>query len=198
MLKAWVGMPDRDDVANRIDGNEWAFTGQDGPRRRLPLIWILVALVSVGGAAGIVAVRVGGPSTVSEDRGEPASRPDPMSPIREDVQDREAQSDLRNALAAARAYYTDWDSYRGFSLRTARSFEPTLIWSGDAPASPGVVTINYVRGSRLVMSTRSESGRAFCIADEARDVTFGTRDAVGATSPRDCGTKKSTDADWLS
>ncbi len=115
------------------------------------------------------------------------------------VQDRVATSYLKNAMTAARWHYTDQESYLSFSPQRAASIEPELTWSGDRRATPGVVTINYARGSLLVMSTRSESGQAFCIADEADlyvpgrgpigQVSYGTRDAFGATSPRECGPK---------
>jgi len=107
--------------------------------------------------------------------------------------DRAAQSDLRNADAAAKTYFTNSDSYSGFDSTTAATIEPSLNWADDQPAAEGQVSINYADGSVVVMSEKSVSGTTFCIADDAMGGTvLGTQDGQGATSASDC----STGMDW--
>ena len=52
---------------------------------------------------------------------------------RQRAQDRGAQSNLRNGLAAAKVYYTDHETYVGFDATAADGIEPSLTWvaAGD-------------------------------------------------------------------
>ncbi|MGH2636823.1 MAG: hypothetical protein ACRDHU_11860 [Actinomycetota bacterium] len=112
------------------------------------------------------------------------------------AQDRAAQSDLRNALVAAKTYFTENETYTGFDLAAARTWEPALAWNGDAPAAVDVVSIDLAAGDEIVMSTLSASGQPFCISDdvsssdpatlEADGVSFGAVDALGARTASDC------------
>src|SRR5215510_12205161 len=64
---------------------------------------------------------------------------------RQRAQDRAAQSDLRNAIAAAKVFFTDGDVYTGFDETVAEAIEPSLTWEDtDAAAIEGTVTINFV------------------------------------------------------
>lgn len=93
------------------------------------------------------------------------------------AQDRAAQANLRNAIAAAKVYFTDGDTYTGFDPIAAASIEPSLTWTGDDPAFPGMVSINVASGNEVVLSTLSSSGQPFCIADSANvGITFGRVD----------------------
>ena len=49
---------------------------------------------------------------------------------RQRAQDRAAQSDLRNGIAAAKTYFTDGDTYTGFDAPHAEGIEPSLTWVG--------------------------------------------------------------------
>ncbi|MEX1046168.1 MAG: hypothetical protein WD757_06785 [Actinomycetota bacterium] len=118
---------------------------------------------------------------------------DPFAAARERAIDRGAQSNLRNAMAAAKTYFTDGDTYTGFDPEVASKIEPSLNWVGNDPAGSGnVVSINLAEGDYVVMSTRAPSGHTFCIADDAAGAgtTYGERDAVDATLPSDCGTAR--------
>jgi type IV pilus assembly protein PilA len=88
---------------------------------------------------------------------------------RERAQNRAAQSDLRNGLAAAKTFFTDADSYTGFATgTTAEDIEPSLTWiTTSAPAVVGSVTINQASGNVVELSTRSASDDYFCISDDA-------------------------------
>jgi type IV pilus assembly protein PilA len=97
--------------------------------------------------------------------------------LRRRAQDRAAQSDLRNGLTAAKAYYTDGETYAGFVADAAgttndgEGIEPSLTWADGGAASTNTVHIKLAGAQELVLATLSESGQAFCIADSS---TVGT------------------------
>jgi type IV pilus assembly protein PilA len=104
---------------------------------------------------------------------------------RQRAQDRAAQSNLRNALAAAKTFFTDDDTYTGFNLGTAAAdIEPSLTWVlVDGAAANGTVTLNTAAGPVVEMSTESASTQDFCIKDDtsgAPGTIFGNVDATGA------------------
>jgi type IV pilus assembly protein PilA len=104
---------------------------------------------------------------------------------RERAQNRAAQSDLRNAIAAAKVHFTDGDTYTGFDETAAEGIEPSLDFEPDAAATVGVVTINTASDNVVEMSTRSASDAYFCILDDtgsAPGTTFGNVDATGGAA----------------
>lgn len=81
------------------------------------------------------------------------------------AQDRAAQSDLRNALAAAKVWFTDDDTYTGFTAVEGEAIEPSLDWTtglGD-----DAVLITSAVGGEVSIQADSASGSVFCIADSA-------------------------------
>jgi type IV pilus assembly protein PilA len=104
---------------------------------------------------------------------------------RKRAQDRAAQSNLRNAIAAAKTFYTDGDTYTGFTTAgVASGIEPSLTWvTTDGASVVGSVTINTASGTVVEMSTKSSSGSFFCIKDDSTSgTTLGNVDATGATN----------------
>jgi type IV pilus assembly protein PilA len=104
---------------------------------------------------------------------------------RERAQNRAAQSDLRNALAAAKTFFTDDDSYVGFDAAgVAAGIEPSLTWVLVSAASvTTAVTINQATADTVEMSRESASGDEFCIMDVATapgGTTFGNVDGHAA------------------
>lgn len=104
---------------------------------------------------------------------------------RERAQNRAAQSDLRNALAAAKTFFTDDDTYVGFEVSgVASAIEPSLQWvTTSAAAVATAVTINQATASTVEMSRLSDSGQVFCIMDVAQapgGTTFGNVDGHSA------------------
>jgi type IV pilus assembly protein PilA len=85
--------------------------------------------------------------------------------LRRRAQDRAAQSDLRNALTAAKAFYTDDETYDGFTVAEGELIEPSLNW--DTAADPDFVTIQAIEHNdqAITFSRMSASGTAFCITD---------------------------------
>jgi hypothetical protein len=113
----------------------------------------------------------------------PAPTPDPLAASQDDA----AKADLRNALVAAKTFWTDGSTYTGWGPSAGASIEPALSWGDAGPASVGTVSIDFAGGSQVVMSTMSASGAAFCIADDADlGTSYGAVDAHGATVASGC------------
>ena len=55
------------------------------------------------------------------------------------AQDRAAQSNLRNGIAAAKTFYTDGDTYTGFDSSAGTSIEPSLTWVDGVATDPDEV-----------------------------------------------------------
>ena len=109
--------------------------------------------------------------------------------LRKRAQDRAAQSDLRNALTAAKAFYTDEDTYTptagNFDAAEGELIEPSLTWNDDgAPSTEGEVSVREVAASTVLLTTASASGAFFCIDDNAGPNVSGSTDAaaIGACS----------------
>ena len=87
---------------------------------------------------------------------------------RERAQNRAAQSNLRNAMAAAKTFYTDDDTYTGFDAADGAAIEPSLTWADALTTVLNVVGVNVQGGGvSVLMQTQSASGDGFCIADTA-------------------------------
>jgi type IV pilus assembly protein PilA len=107
--------------------------------------------------------------------------------LRERAQDRGAQSNLRNALTAAKAFYTDGETYAGFNMDDGALIEPSLTWNDDVPpATEGEVSVRVAAsaadGDDVLLATQSASGTFFCIADNDGITGYASADAaaVGA------------------
>ena len=94
---------------------------------------------------------------------------------RQRAQDRAAQSNLRNALAAAKTHFTDLDAYTGWNTgcaagadtcTVADAIEPSLTWD-NAGTTVGRVGVTGTTAPTVVMQAVSASGTAFCIADNS-------------------------------
>ena len=92
---------------------------------------------------------------------------------RQRAQDRAAQSDLRNALTAAKVLYTDTESY-SLTASDLMGVEPSLTFV--AVASTTADNIGFVgSAANIDFVTLSEAGDYFCLAeDEAAGVSSGS------------------------
>jgi type IV pilus assembly protein PilA len=98
--------------------------------------------------------------------------------LRERAQDRAAQSDLRNGLTAAKAFYTDDESFVGFNVAEGTDIEPSLTWVLGAGGA-GEVGITLADDDEVVLTNESESTEEFCIADsETQGTVRGTGNAA--------------------
>ena len=97
--------------------------------------------------------------------------------LRRRAQDRASQSDLRNGLTAAKAFYTDGESYTGFDVATAEGIEPSLNFDDDGTVATDEVEILAAADQEVVLASLSESTQDFCISDSS---TLGTARGIGA------------------
>jgi type IV pilus assembly protein PilA len=97
---------------------------------------------------------------------------------RERAQDRAAQSNLRNALVAAKTFYTDGETYAA-AAADLEAIEPNLDFDAMANASTDVIGFTGT-SSNIVMALQSESGTWYCVAeDETSGTSFDTGAAAG-------------------
>jgi type IV pilus assembly protein PilA len=111
------------------------------------------------------------------------------------AQDRSAQSNLRNALTAAKVYYADADTQDyAFAIADLDAIHANLAFvAGNAPGlgEVGFITLNGTGGDvdqAVVFITQSASGTWFCLLDEAvepRTGTFYGETAVGTGASLD-------------
>jgi hypothetical protein len=84
------------------------------------------------------------------------------------TRDRAAQSDLRNALVAAKVQYTDEGTYTGVTPQSLARIEPSVSYGDLAAASTATVGIGDLGPVQLVLVTQSVTGTWFCIATSPR------------------------------
>ena len=106
---------------------------------------------------------------------------------RERAQDRAAQSDLRNALTAAKVFYTDTEDYLA-AAADLEAIEPSLTW--DVIANADTDTVGFLVEDVVALdddnniftaAKQSASGTWFCISDTSIGAGSGTYYASGAT-----------------
>jgi type IV pilus assembly protein PilA len=100
--------------------------------------------------------------------------------LRERAQDRAAQAELRDGLTAAKAFYTDDETYTGFTDGVAEGIEPSLNWAGDEP------NIETASGNTVRLTQESESEAFFCIQDVNGNTGYG-EGATLAAAVTACG-----------
>ncbi len=103
---------------------------------------------------------------------------------RQRAQDRAAQSDLRNALTAAKVFYTDTQDYAAVDT-DLEAIEPSLDFD-DTVANASDTVVGYIvehvvaadtDSNRVTLVKQSASGTWFCLSDTAMSagaVTSGT------------------------
>jgi type IV pilus assembly protein PilA len=87
------------------------------------------------------------------------------------AQDRAAQSDLRNALAAEKTYFADKQAYTQVQADLT-AIEPTLAFDTNADQAPTARSVAYTAsGDTVTMATKSASGTCFYVQDSATSGT---------------------------
>jgi type IV pilus assembly protein PilA len=109
--------------------------------------------------------------------------------MRKRAQDRAAQSDLRNGYTAAKAHFTDGETYDGFDATVAAEGEPSLVWEDGNPAvDTREVGIETASGTTLRLLRFSQSGTVFCIQEVAGVPGYGADEGGDAdTVAAACG-----------
>jgi type IV pilus assembly protein PilA len=103
-------------------------------------------------------------------------------------QDRAAQSNLRNAIAAADTFFTDDDTYTGFDATEAAAIEPSLTWNDGATVQDEVSIGVAADGLSIWLTTTSASTQVFCIAKNVATGGGQVTGDVDATDYANCGT----------
>ncbi|MGH2710125.1 MAG: type IV pilin protein [Actinomycetota bacterium] len=91
--------------------------------------------------------------------------------LRQRAQNRAAQSNLRNAMTAAKAFYTDNESYVGFDAAAGLAIEPSLTWNDAAVSVTNAISVRNAAAGTVLVSTRSASGTFYCLAEIAPGTT---------------------------
>lgn len=120
---------------------------------------------------------------------------------RKGAQDKAAESGLRNALTAAKVYYTDHNSYTGATKSAMTSLEPSLtfVTALGTTAAINTVAVAVATDGAICLSSESASGSFFGISDNP--ATGSTTYYKGATAPT-CsttgftGSTNATTAGW--
>jgi hypothetical protein len=139
--------------------------------------WIMIGSVVIGAVLVVMGGMQMGKDASSKTSGPLAAA--------SGAQDAAAQSSLESAVEAAKTYAIS-GSYDGLTPGRGTSIEPSIRWAGDTPAKANVISIDLAAGDQLVMSTKSDSGKPFCIADNAGVVAYGKMDGAGATAATSC------------
>jgi len=102
---------------------------------------------------------------------------------RQRAQDRAAQSNLRNGMAAAKVYFTDNETYVGFAVATADAIEPSLVYVAAVDPAVGEVSIGPASIlAEVQLVAESGSGTFYCIHDVTSPAaSAGTFYGTGAT-----------------
>jgi type IV pilus assembly protein PilA len=99
------------------------------------------------------------------------------------AQNRAAQSDLRNALVAAKTFYTDNSSFANATAANLPSVETSLTFVAGAPAagSSNVGVMTAPTATTWSAARQSASGFCFYISDNSTTGTrYGQASATGA------------------
>ena len=99
---------------------------------------------------------------------------------RERAQDRSAQSDLRNALVAAKTHYTDDETYATVTAALLDGIEPALAYDVVANADTATVGFGDLSATGAVFVTESEAGDFFCIAESSTGTTYDSAATIAA------------------
>jgi type IV pilus assembly protein PilA len=102
--------------------------------------------------------------------------------LRQRAQNRAAQSNLRNAMTAAKAFYTDGETYVGFTPVVAAGVEPSLTWNAAAASTQNTVSIRDLSATTVTLSSLSASGTIYCMADIAGQTGEGTGEHLTAAA----------------
>ena len=126
---------------------------------------------------------------------------------RKRAQDKQAQSNLRNALTAEKTFYVDHQDYAsvtGTDLTDLQGIESSLVWTSNNAATRGVTvkdpTAVGTSDTYAVLESLSKSGVTFCILDVATSTathtpgTYFNKDTGGNACPAETAATWSADA----
>jgi type IV pilus assembly protein PilA len=86
---------------------------------------------------------------------------------RQKAQDRAAQSNLRNALTAAKTAYVDSQNYQSdVSSGAYSSIEPSLQFVSGASTGQGIISVASSSSDQIFLAAKSASGTCYFIQDD--------------------------------
>ena len=86
---------------------------------------------------------------------------------RQKAQDRAAQSNLRNALTAAKTAYVDSQSYQSdVASGVYASIEPSLTFVSGTSTGQGQISVASSAADQIYLAAKSASGQCFFIQDD--------------------------------
>jgi hypothetical protein len=91
------------------------------------------------------------------------------------------QESLASAVQAAQVYYSESQTYVGFTPQVAATYEPGIRWTGGA-AAQGTVSIRAASETGIVLVTQTAPNEFACAAANAGTITYGSQDAAGPTA----------------
>jgi type IV pilus assembly protein PilA len=113
------------------------------------------------------------------------------------AQNRAAQSDLRNALVAAKTLYTDDSSYANADAAGLATVETAVSFVDGAPAADGSnvgITTTDLTDTTWAAARQSQSGDCFYIAEDSTGgTTYGTDTGAACADP---AMTDATDPSW--
>jgi hypothetical protein len=190
-------------MSSGVEGKGWEPLTPYVDTKSSASLWPPSRRASIATAVVVVlALVAGGAALASSGGDEPSGAPSSPEALTaaQIAQDRQAQSDLRNAVVAAKVMYTDSSTYAGADARGLGTIEPKLCYvsaattsvangakcvSGKADASVSV----RPSGQSWSAARLSESGTCFWISDGPNGTMYGSglpctgATAVGASTP---------------
>jgi type IV pilus assembly protein PilA len=106
---------------------------------------------------------------------------------RQRAQDKQAQSNLRNALVTEDEFYTDNQAYSE-TAADLEALEPQLDWASTAADAGGVTATLGSDDQTVILESESVSGTVFCLGKVASGADAGTyygKEASGTACPAD-------------
>ena len=114
---------------------------------------------------------------------------------RQKAQDRAAQSNLRNALTAAKTAYVDSQDYVSDATNGVySSIEPSLHFVSGANSTAGWISVNATATDTLVLAAKSAAGQSFYIKDITGAVSGGAGTFYAKGAAASSGACSATDA----
>jgi type IV pilus assembly protein PilA len=93
-----------------------------------------------------------------------------------------AGADLRNAMAAAKIYFSTGETYTGFNVAGAQAQEPDLPWAGAGdPGATKDIAIVAASGPDVLLVRRSVAGTYYCASDDGTTSRIHADDAQPST-----------------
>ncbi len=86
---------------------------------------------------------------------------------RQKAQNRQAESNLRNAYSNARTLYTDTQDWGNVSVAGLTAAEPSLTFQAAASTKPQQISVTSTTAGGIILAARSNSGTCYVLRETA-------------------------------